>query len=606
MEKVQDKKHLKSGGKYCVNKLLELSKNQTQTDTLVYSDGRSVCLHSAILSKCSKVFADIINPSETNVILLPPGFSTVLSDFVSIIYTGQNICLTKGSTELLKSLCVELGMETTLVGMSDALDIIIQPDRNKPECLKVETKFIEESSNTSFTLQFPVSRVDQSDRLIDIDFVFNGFKGRVQEEFNISPVGQYEGPYDQDPGVPLFAQLPKSTLNYKKYTEFIHPDEIHCKIFKTKDKHEKIGDLQRIDALEIFDDSDRVFKEMENDENVFYTCKKKCCVIPCPCKLCTVDKSQCSNHHIKHIELFDETGDVISVRSTERSCTDENFFRYSYVLKYPGIPRNCSSCTKDLLHHRSYHLKFHWRCKFCKLYQYKLYPKSSKELKERELKEKAWYNSVCPYCDKKFSEPYQRKRHVEREHMNAKIKCDECPKLFQCQQSLNYHKLTKHASDTAMSYRCEICQKTFVAKVTLDNHIKYKHTEVRKFECSKCDSRFKQRKNLNAHLLFAHGTNPRKEDYWQDKARAFFKCDTCGTEFARKADLKKHFQLQHTKQELFSCDQCRNKYKYEKNLVQHKLEKHGKPVSKFECSDCGKSFSHKRTMEKHQLLHKEN
>ena len=153
----------------------------------------------------------------------------------------------------------------------------------------------------------------------------------------------------------------------------------------------------------LLDDSDSVFVEPDNDKKLFYTCRKKSCMIPCPCKLCTTDARQCSNHHIKHIELFNETQDLISVRSTEQSCTKENFFRYSYVLKYPGIPKTCSSCVNDLLHHKSYHLKFHWSCKFCKLYQYKLYPKSLKQLQERELQEKAWYKLVCPHCDKKLS-----------------------------------------------------------------------------------------------------------------------------------------------------------------------------------------------------------
>ena len=603
MEKEQN---LRAEETYCVNLLSELLNVKTQTETLVYSDDRSVCLHSAILSKCSKLSADIINPSEANVILLPSGFSSVLFDFACIIYTGQNNSLSQKNTKLLKSLCTELGIETSIVDMNDVQDNLVQPDRVRHECLKIETKFFDHSSNTTFTLQFPESRVDQHDKFIDIDFVFNGFKGRVQEEYNNSPVGQYEGPYDQDPGVPLSAQLPKSRLTYKKYTSFIPPDEIPCKLFNTISNHEKIGDLKRIEALEILDDSDSVFVEPDNDKKVFYTCRKKSCMIPCPCKLCTTDARQCSNHHIKHIELFNETQDLISVRSTEQSCTNENFFRCSYVLKYPGIPKTCSSCAKDLLHHKSYHLKFHWSCKFCKLYQYKLYPKSLKQLQERELQEKAWYKLVCPHCDKKFSEPYQRKRHVEREHMNIKSKCDKCPKVFQCQQSLNYHKLTKHASNSAISYRCDICDKTFAAKVTLDNHIKYKHTDMRKFECSKCDSKFKQRKNLNAHLLFAHGTNPRKEDYWQDITKESFKCDTCKAEFTRKTDLKKHFKLVHTEQEMFSCDCCQNRYKYEKNLVQHKLEKHGEQEIKFECPDCGKSFRHKRTMERHQLLHKKN
>ena len=39
-------------------------------------------------------------------------------------------------------------------------------------------------------------------------------KNRIQEEYILSPVGPYEGPYDQDPQIPLNAQLPKSTMTF--------------------------------------------------------------------------------------------------------------------------------------------------------------------------------------------------------------------------------------------------------------------------------------------------------------------------------------------------------------------------------------------------------
>ena len=97
------------------------------------------------------------------------------------------------------------------------------------------------------------------------------------------------------------------------------------------------------------------------------------------------------------------------------------FLNYSYVLKYPGISKTCFQCKLDLLDHKSYHLKFHWTCKFCKLYQYKLYPKSVKALHKREIQEQTWYKLVCNYCDKKFVEQYQKKKHVEQEHKNKKL-----------------------------------------------------------------------------------------------------------------------------------------------------------------------------------------
>ena len=170
-------------------------------------------------------------------------------------------------------------------------------------------------------------------------------------------------------------------------------------------------------------------------------------MIPCPCVACCSDRGQCPDHHISHPDLFDETDHLFSVRSTELSCTEKDFFNYSYVLKYSGISKTCFQCKLDLLDHKSYHLKFHWTCKFCKFYQYKLYPKSIKALHEREIQEQKWYKAVCPYCDKKFIEQYQKKKHVEKEHKDKKLKCFECEESFQCQQSLDYHKLSNHTAN---------------------------------------------------------------------------------------------------------------------------------------------------------------
>jgi hypothetical protein len=329
-------------------------------------------------------------------------------------------------------------------------------------------------------------------------------------------------------------------------------------------------------------------------------------MIPCPCYPCNSGEGQFPEHNIKHINLFDENEHTISIRSTELSCSKESFFWRSYILKYPEIPKKCPRCRKDLLHHKSYHLDFHWTCKFCKLYQYKLYPKTVKELYDREVKEESWYKSVCPYCDTKFSEPYQRKKHIELEHQNNKLRCEECPKLFQCMQSLEYHKLNNHTENAPLLHTCDICNKAFLAKVTLDNHIKFKHSDVREYSCKQCESKFKQRKDLNAHVLHVHGLNRRKEDYWQDLPKKTFECETCKAKFNRKGDLNAHFKMKHMVQDMVDCDQCPAKFKYNKSLQRHKLEKHGSEENKSKCPDCGKLFNQKRNMERHQLSHRKN
>ena len=106
----------------------------------------------------------------------------------------------------------------------------------------------------------------------DNEHIFEGLKGRVQLEYKKSPVGPYEGPYDQDPQVPLSAQLPKTRLSYDEYTDFVHPHEFQCKAFKIKHSYKEFKDLEKIDALEVRGKNDYVSAK-QNSERVFYTCR---------------------------------------------------------------------------------------------------------------------------------------------------------------------------------------------------------------------------------------------------------------------------------------------------------------------------------------------
>ena len=112
----------------------------------------------------------------------------------------------------------------------------------------METNIKDPKSNESFNLSFPNSRsVHVFSNLKNIELL-HGFQGRVQEEFNRCPVGPYVGPYDQNESLDLSLQLPNSALNYEKYSEFVHLQNVLCRKFSFSKKYLKIGDLGKIDA----------------------------------------------------------------------------------------------------------------------------------------------------------------------------------------------------------------------------------------------------------------------------------------------------------------------------------------------------------------------
>ena len=145
-----------------VSLLSELYTNKTNTDLNFFSDGRTVSFHSVILRQSSDFLSQLIDSSETNLIILP-GFSQVLSNFVSLVYTGRAHSLTKQNVNLLNSLCTELGINTIQEKDKESDG----DEENEGEMnssrhifLKVETDIWDKSSQESFPLRLLLSRLD--------------------------------------------------------------------------------------------------------------------------------------------------------------------------------------------------------------------------------------------------------------------------------------------------------------------------------------------------------------------------------------------------------------------------------------------------------------
>ena len=576
-------------------------------DIKLSSGGHSVFAHSAMLLKSSSTLASLLqNPcfcSQPTVLILPPVYSPILSHFVSLLYSGYVENISKDKVSSLVNLAAELGIH------------YLSSELSKPESyteavprvniLKLKTVIESSGSEDPFKLSFPKSRIDRQtlsnhENIVKLD----GFKGRLQKEYNACPVGPYSGPYDQNENLELKIQLPKSNLDYENYTSYIHDEQSICRKFKVKRSYAEKKDLEKIDTLEFaeirFDDE----KEMEKTR-VYYTCQRRKCEIPCPCILCCTDKGQCSLHKIKHPELFNENEDAVSIRSTEQHCEDGDFFSSGYIIKYSGIPISCSPCTKDLLHHKSYHLTFHSACKFCNQNWYKLYPLNEKEFNKKKHKEDYHYRCVCPHCDKMFAEPYFVKKHIEHYHKKrASFNCDECSETFESKQAKEYHQSVHHSEKT-LSQNCKVCEKSFPSKVSLVNHVKYVHSNERKYSCKDCDAKFKQRKNLKAHKLHVHDINQYKEDYHDREEPKKFLCELCNSSYKNKTDLNFHQRVKHEKtdDQTFKCELCTKTYMNKKSLNCHVRLKHTENPKEHKCPECGKVFNQKKVLRRHIISH---
>jgi predicted RNA-binding Zn-ribbon protein involved in translation (DUF1610 family) len=473
--------------------------------------------------------------------------------------------------------------------------------------MKLCAFIIDPNTNEEFCLSFPLSRMARDISNFNVAVSLDGFDGHLQVEYNKSPVGPYQGPYDQNEALDLNIQLPDSDLDYKKYTEFRHSDTLACKRFAVKESYDDIDDLLKIDAIRIYEETHDSDDESDigDDDNLQYTCQHGDCRIPCPCFPCCTDEEQCKEHALEHIELFEENVHAVTIRSTEEYFNDEGFLNKSYLIKHPGIPLGCPKCKRDFLHHVCYHLDLHRSCKFCRQNRFKTFAETVTEFDSSLKKHEHFLKSVCPHCKNKFCEPYLKKKHVEFEHENAPFKCDHCATKFHSEKAKDYHELVHHSKFHERE-KCKLCDKTFTAKVSLLNHMKYVHSEERMHQCSLCESNFKQKKDKNVHLLNIHGVNMSKAMLGNEEEFENHECSECEAKYKYRKDLNAHVRLKHenrTNVKSFDCDQCPSKFKEKKTLTAHMKMKHSKKAAEFPCPTCGKVFNQKNNMKRHQKTH---
>ena len=581
--------------------------------TTLCSGTQRIKVQSLFLRNTSRFLKDIVpNPcpcscTDTSIIL-PHTPSPALKTFVKLLHLGF---IPKLSNDVIKGVMViatALGMKNIIKDISDCEDHDISFDvSNTDQQIFQEKLKIDASipfSDQTVNLHFPRSRIARPTVPNTVKQCFsNTFKLRVQEEYNCHPVGQYVGPYDQNEKLSLNAQLPKSNLDFTSYTEFIH-DGKKCFEYETRN-YESYSDLDKIKSYRIKSEIECADNKDEDDNiNIYYTCQHKLCKIPCPCAHCNSDVTQCNEHKLRHPALFDKTSDAVSIRSSEQFCESESFFVNSYIIKFPGIPKNCSKCCTDLLNHESYHFEYHTNCRFCNPTFFKAKATSKRELDALIKDESDYFRRVCPYCDKIFCEAFVTKKHIENVHGEKPFKCAKCDKGFQSLIAKSYHEKSAHSNSSEL-HNCSECGKQFKSGIHLKQHVKYVHSEARKWSCDKCDTKFKQKRDLKVHKLKKHNISYSKEDYDEKKSDSYgeYKCTECEATFNYKKNLNSHSKNKHAIRENFKCDSCDSSFRNKRTLAAHKRSKHVPGVAGFSCSKCGKTFSEKRSLSRHSKSH---
>ena len=134
--------------------------------------------------------------------------------------------------------------------------------------------------------------------------------------------------------------------------------------------------------------------------------------------------------------------------------------------------------------------------------------------------------------------------------------------------------------------------------------------------CSMAYVSFKTHKDLNAHhhiyhpnILFkCHSCKKRfstpstwKNHKYGCSRQKLYNCNSCNKRFLFSSMLRQHIRC-HISQKLFKCfyGKCQRRYKYPQDLDHH-IAMHS--LAKFGCEICDKTFSQKRLLKRHSVVH---
>ncbi|KAG4070430.1 hypothetical protein HA402_005662 [Bradysia odoriphaga] len=131
-----------------------------------------------------------------------------------------------------------------------------------------------------------------------------------------------------------------------------------------------------------------------------------------------------------------------------------------------------------------------------------------------------------------------------------------------------------------------------------------KHNEFGEYFCDICKSskNYRTKVRLKAHISNVHikGIEPGKA------AHPKYECNLCKKQLSSKAALKSHMDSKHSDgrelKEQFHCETCDKVFKRKQSLTSHVILHSGKT---FDCTECGRFFSHPDYLSKHRRHHKE-
>ncbi|VEN35919.1 unnamed protein product [Callosobruchus maculatus] len=218
----------------------------------------------------------------------------------------------------------------------------------------------------------------------------------------------------------------------------------------------------------------------------------------------------------------------------------------------------------------------------------------------------------CPHCDKAFALKISLDEHIVKNHPSfissisrSVHECITCTYKTVKRNNMKKH-MVQHPELVAnrLIRRCDYCDKTFLQKRSLNDHILEEHPDFiasvssKVYTCSECDFKTIVISAFQRHLLEHHGiaVNTKLNN-----------CPHCDEAFERKTALDNHILKKHkdfsesVSRQIHECTHCPFKTTIRRYLDRHQL-KHPETAANFSfsvCEHCGKSYKSKTMLDDH-------
>lgn len=137
----------------------------------------------------------------------------------------------------------------------------------------------------------------------------------------------------------------------------------------------------------------------------------------------------------------------------------------------------------------------------------------------------------CPHCTMRFEAYYDRMKHLKEAHREKEVlyECTHCDMSFKTSGKRAMHVRSVHFPPRR-DFPCPYCEWQFKTKYELKNHV-IRHTGERKFKCEVCGKGFSRNKALSCHQKTHEDFN--------------YSCKWCETVFKQKTQLLAHVSVHH-------------------------------------------------------------